>query len=189
MSPLPRAVILYGPPAAGKDTITKALTDLDPRCVLFQRLKVGNGKTSGYRMGTAEQLASLEAEGGVIYSNSRYGNTYVVDRPGLDEMFTAGLTPVLHLGQVEGVRAVTAGYPAQWTTVLLWCSQDETAARSAGRGDSDTEARLKAWQATQDDVTANPDQVWDLTVQTSSYSPAAAAERVWRASNPEASPA
>ncbi|MFJ2407064.1 guanylate kinase [Streptomyces xanthochromogenes] len=178
MTQLPAGVVLYGPPATGKDTITKALIRIDGRYALFQRFKVGNGKTAGYRMGSGQELANLEAAGGVIYSNSRYGNTYVVDAPGLDSMLAAGLTPVLHLGQIEGVRAVVETYPAQWTTVLLWCTQEETAARSAGRGDSDTEARIAAWQATQADVDAHPDQVWDLTVTTGAYSPDAAARLV-----------
>ncbi|THA47475.1 guanylate kinase [Streptomyces sp. A1136] len=178
MTALPPAVILYGPPAAGKDTITRALTELDADFVQFQRLKVGSGKTDGYRMGGAEDLAKLEKDGKVIYSNSRYGNVYVVDQPGLDEMVAAGLTPVLHLGQIEGVQAVIDTYPAQWTTVLLWCTREETAARSAGRGDSDTEARLAAWQATQDDVDSHPGQVWDLVVQTGGHSPAEAAELI-----------
>ncbi|MFF4741285.1 guanylate kinase [Streptomyces sp. NPDC001262] len=189
MTTLPTAVILYGPPAAGKDTVTRALTDRDPRYALFQRLKVGSGKTSGYRMGTAEQLAALEASGDVIYANSRYGNTYVVDKPGLDAMTAAGLVPVLHLGQIEGVRAVIEAYPAQWTTVLLWCTQEETEVRSVGRGDADTEARIKAWQATQDDVDAHPDQVWDMTVQTGAFSPVVIADRVRLTSDPGAVPA
>ncbi|MFI5867681.1 guanylate kinase [Streptomyces sp. NPDC051546] len=175
MTSLPPAVILYGPPAAGKDTITRALVELGAGFAQFQRLKVGSGKTDGYRMGSAEDLAELEKDGQVIYSNSRYGNVYVVDQPGLDELAAAGQIPVLHLGQIEGVQAVIEAYPARWTTVLLWCTREETAARSAGRGDSDTEARLAAWQATQDDVDAHPQQVWDLEVQTGDHSPAEAA--------------
>lgn len=178
MTALPPALILYGPPAAGKDTITRALAELDADFAQFQRLKVGSGKTDGYRMGSAEDLAELEKDGKVIYSNSRYGNVYVVDQPGLDEMVAAGLTPVLHLGQIEGVQAVINAYPARWTTVLLWCTCEETRTRSAGRGDSDTEARLAAWQATQDDVEAHPDQVWDLTVQTGDHSPSEAAQLI-----------
>ncbi|WP_438297714.1 AAA family ATPase [Streptomyces sp. HUAS TT7] len=189
MTQLPTAVILYGPPAAGKDTVTQALMEQDPRYALFQRLKVGSGKTSGYRMGSAEQLAALQAAGDVIYANARYGNTYVVDRPGLDEMVAADLIPVLHLGQIEGVRAVIEAYSARWTTVLLWCTQEETKARSVGRGDSDTEARITAWQATQDDVNAHPDQVWDMTVQTGAYSPTVIADRVRLSSAPGADPA
>lgn len=189
MTTSPGGVILYGPPAAGKDTVTRALTQLDGRYALFQRFKVGSGKTAGYRMGSAQQLAALEAGGGVIYANARYGNTYVVDRPGLDEMFSAGLIPVLHLGQIEGVRAVTEAYAARWTTVLLWCTREETEARSVERGDADTEARIKAWHATQDDIAAHPDQVWDVTVRTGAHSPAVTADRVRRASDPGARPA
>lgn len=175
---LPTAVILYGPPAAGKDTITSALNRLDDRYALFQRLKVGSGKTDGYRMGNSEQLTALESSGDLIYANARYGNTYAIDRPGLDEMVAAGRTPILHLGQIDGVRAVVGSYPARWTTVLLWCTREQTALRSAGRGDSDTDARIAVWQATQDDLGTHPDHVWDLTVMTGDHSPEAAASLV-----------
>lgn len=46
------AVMLYGPPAAGKDTVTEALIRLDRSYRLYQRLKVGAGRTDGYRMTT-----------------------------------------------------------------------------------------------------------------------------------------
>src|SRR2546427_5470191 len=67
--PVRQGVLLYGPPTAGKDTITAALTELDARYVPFIRLKIGSGRTKGYRMGTPEQLAELEAHGDVIYRN------------------------------------------------------------------------------------------------------------------------
>ncbi|MFI8454192.1 guanylate kinase [Kitasatospora sp. NPDC085464] len=170
-------LILYGPPAAGKDTVTRALRDISPEYRLFSRLKVGSGKSAGYRMGTAEQLAELEAAGDVIYLNRRYGNTYVIDRPGMDEAFMMGI-PVVHLGQVEGINALTKGYPADWSVVLLWCSRESTASRSAGRGDADTADRLSAWDATQADVDAHPGQTWDLTVDTGNVEPAEAARLI-----------
>src|SRR5690348_7119604 len=98
-----QGVILYGPPASGKDTITTALSELDSKYAQFARLKVGSGKSAGYRMGTAEQLRELEAAGDVVYANARYGNTYAIDRPGVDAAFAAGV-PVVHLGQVDGIR-------------------------------------------------------------------------------------
>ncbi|MEU1710081.1 guanylate kinase [Streptomyces sp. NPDC005706] len=165
-----QGVILYGPPAAGKDTVTTALTELRPQCRQFARLKVGSGKSLGYRMGTAEQLRNLEAAGEVVYANSRYGNVYVIDAPGLDAAFMAGV-PVVHLGQVDGIRALLDGYPADWAVVLLWCPREATAERSAGRGDSDTTARMAAWDATQEDLDAHPGMVWDLTVDTTASSP------------------
>ncbi|GGZ85600.1 guanylate kinase [Streptomyces bluensis] len=109
-----QGILLYGPPAAGKDTVTAALTELNARYVPFTRLKIGSGKTRGYRMGTPEQLADLEARGDVIYRNDRYGNIYVVDRPGLDQAMQGGRMPVVHLGQMAGMEQVSTLFPAHW---------------------------------------------------------------------------
>ncbi|MER8188214.1 HAD-IA family hydrolase [Kitasatospora sp. NPDC094015] len=175
-----RGVILYGPPATGKDTVTRALTALDPAFALFSRVKVGPGRSAGYRMGTPEHLEELRASGAVVYENARYDSTYVTDRPGLDEAFASGV-PVMHLGQVDGVRAVRDGYPAGWLTVLLWCPREVTEARSADRGDADTPARLSAWDATRADLDANPDFPFDLTIRTDELAPTAAAEQIRQA--------
>lgn len=180
VAPAVRGVILYGPPAAGKDTITRSLTGLDPRFSLFSRVKVGPGRSAGYRMGTPEQLEELRATGAVVYENSRYDSTYVTDRSGLDAAFAAGV-PVMHLGQVDGVRAVLEGYPAQWLTVLLWCPREVTETRSTGRGDVDTPARLAAWDATRADLDANPDFHFDLTIRTDEVGPEAAAAQIHQA--------
>ncbi|MET9646193.1 phosphotransferase-like protein [Streptomyces syringium] len=172
-----QGVILYGPPAAGKDTVTAALTKLNGRYGQFARLKIGSGKSAGYRMGTSEHLRNLEAVGDVVYTNSRYGNTYVIDRPGVDAAFAAGV-PVVHLGQIDGIRAVVDGYLADWAVVLLWCPREVTEQRSGARGDSDTVARLAAWEATRKDLDAHPDTGWDLTVDTTVTSPAESARLI-----------
>jgi len=147
----PPAVVLYGPPAAGKDTVTAALSRLNPAYVLFPRIKIGGGRTSGYRLATAAALDALRVGGQVIYENSRYGNVYVVDEPQLTRMLSAGQTPVVHLGQAAGISAVTR-YPARWTTVLLWCARDTTEKRARARGAADIDARLAAWDETLTDL-------------------------------------
>jgi guanylate kinase len=172
--PLRPGVILYGPPAAGKDTVTVALAEVSPKFRQFERLKVGSGKSRGYRMGSSAQLAALEQAGDVVYANARYGNTYVVDRPGLDDAFATGV-PVVHLGQVAGIQAVASGYRADWVSVLLWCSRETTGKRSQGRGDADTAARLEAWDATRADLDLYSAITWDLTISTEDHSPEAAA--------------
>ncbi|MGW3521437.1 phosphotransferase-like protein [Streptomyces hydrogenans] len=172
-----QGVVLYGPPASGKDTVTTALTQLSTSYAQFARLKVGTGKATGYRMGTPEQLHELEAAGDVVYANTRYSNTYVIDRPGVDAAFAAGV-PVVHLGQIDGIRALLDGCPADWSVVLLWCSREVTEQRSAGRGDSDTTARLAAWDATREDLDAHPGAAWDLTIDTTEASPQDAARLI-----------
>ncbi|MFJ7280300.1 HAD-IA family hydrolase [Kitasatospora sp. NPDC098663] len=174
-------MILYGPPASGKDTVTRALSSLDPAFALFSRVKVGPGRSAGYRMGTPELLAQLRTTpGAVVYENARYDSTYVTDRPGLDSAFESGV-PVMHLGQIDGVRAVLDGYPADWLTVLLWCPKEATASRSADRGDADTPARVAAWNATKEDLEANPSFRFDLVVRTDATPPEQAAEQIRQA--------
>jgi guanylate kinase len=146
----PPAVILYGPPASGKDTITRALASLDPRYALYRRLKTGTGNTNGYRMASPGDLAALHDCGQVLYQNDRYGSTYVVDRPHLAAMLGARQIPVVHIGQVKGIRAVRA-YPAEWITVALWCARPTTARRARERGSADIGARLTVWDETLED--------------------------------------
>lgn len=177
MSSKKLGVILYGPPAAGKDTVTRALAELHSRYSQFARLKIGSGKSVSYRMGTTAQLLELEAAGDVVYANSRYGNVYAIDRPGLDAAFADGV-PVVHLGQIDGIHALVEGYPADWVRVLLWCPQVVTAKRSEQRGDIDTADRLAAWDATREDMDAHPDVVWDLTVETVTTKPEQAARLI-----------
>lgn len=171
-------ILLYGPPAAGKDTVTTALAALDARYVPFRRLKVGSGKSAGYRMGTAAQLADLEASGDVIYRNERYGNVYVVDRPGLDQALVGGTVAIVHLGQVAGMEQVATLSPVRWVRVLLWCSRPSTAERSRRRGDTDPAARLAAWDATQEDLASYPQAGWEVRVDTDLVTPWDAAQKI-----------
>ena len=141
-------IVLYGPPASGKDTITCKLRGLDPRYVLFPRLKAGTGRTTGYRMTTESVVNTLRAEGEIVWENRRYGATYVVDRSLLLKQL-ADHIPVLHLGQVEGINAVVSATPgARWLVVYVWCPRDVAANRMLARGTENVNARLRAWDET-----------------------------------------
>lgn len=162
------AVILYGPPAAGKDTVTKALTRLDESYRLYRRLKVGAGRTVGYRMTTLSHVDALRSVGAVVWETRRYGALYVVDRASLAEMLTVCI-PVLHLGQVEAVKTVTGALATQWVTAWLWCPRDVAARRIAKRGTGDAAARLRAWDETE------PLLEVDISVNTAEVHPTDAA--------------
>jgi guanylate kinase len=141
-------VILYGPPAAGKDTVTGALNNLDPRFSLYHRLKCGSGRTETYRMITRAVLTKLHDANEIIWENQQYGSLYAVDRTGLAAHLNDGV-PVLHLGQVAAVDAVQLATPdTLWFVVGLWCSRDTASKRLEGRGSKDTSRRLAVWDAT-----------------------------------------
>ncbi len=169
------AVILYGPPAAGKDTVTKALTRLDESYRLHQCLKVGAGRTTGYRMTTLSHVNALRSAGSTVWETRRYDALYVVDRASLIDMLAVCI-PVLHLGQVEAVKAVTTALPPamQWVAVWLWCPRDVALGRIAERGTGDTAARLRAW----DETTPLPEA--DISINTADAHPADAAATIHR---------
>ncbi|MGH3719651.1 MAG: kinase [Pseudonocardiaceae bacterium] len=167
------AVILYGPPAAGKNTVTEALTRLDDSYRLYQPLKVGGGRTVGYRMTTLSHVDELRNAGSVVWETHRYGALYVVDRASLADMLEVCI-PVLHLGQIGAVKAVTAALPpaTQYVTVWLWCPRDVALRRITERDTGDTTARLLAW----DETAPLPEA--DISITTTEVHPADAAAMV-----------
>lgn len=171
------AVVLYGPPAAGKDTVTRALTRIDDRYRLFPRLKYGPGRTSGYRMVTRAELGEVRDQPGeLIWENTRYGAVYGIDRGQVTRMLAAGQVPVLHLGQPEGVRAVTGSLPdVTILVVALECPRDIALQRAAARGTGDLAERAAAYDATP------PLRLADLTVDTSTTAPQDTAGLIHRA--------
>jgi guanylate kinase len=166
-------VLLYGPPAAGKDTVTAALHDLEPMYVLFQRLKAGPGRSTGYRMTKAATIDDLRQTGNIVWENRRYGSVYAIDRPSLLECLQSH-APVVHLGQSEAVDAVIDAAPASWLVVSLWCARETARARLIARGATDIADRLRAW-----DETPPPMRV-DLAIDTGHISPADAARQIHR---------
>lgn len=149
-----KGVMLYGPPASGKNTITSALTCLDDRFTLFERLRAALAPKAGYRNISAAEADALAAQGQIIYENLRYGNRYIVDRGEIERLTSAGLFPVLHLGQIDGIRAVMIG-SGQWLAVRIHCARDTTLKRSHERGDTNTPDRAAAWDETADDLARN----------------------------------
>ncbi|MGV9532631.1 guanylate kinase [Streptosporangium sandarakinum] len=175
----PAGVVLYGPPASGKDTVTAALTRNDPRFVLLPKLKVGTGRAQGYEFVTAERLAELRAAGRLLAETHRYGNVYAVDRQTITELTAAGAVPVTHMGNLADLRRLVGREPDGWLRVLLWVPREVTAQRSRGRGDADTERRLAAWDETLADLETGADAgFFHLRLHTDRISAEAAAKEV-----------
>jgi guanylate kinase len=167
-----RTLVLYGPPAAGKDTITTALAALDNRYRLYERLKVGGGRTEGYRIVDRQCVEQLRRDGQLLWENYRYGALYAVERDSLLRMLPECI-PVVHLGQPEAIDAIRAALPeSQWTCVHLWCPREVAAERLAKRGTGDVDERLRAWDETAPLARA------DLFIDTATTSAAHAARAI-----------
>ncbi|MFJ8021247.1 guanylate kinase [Streptomyces sp. NPDC096311] len=170
-------VLLYGPPGSGKDTITHELTRLRPEFALFQRLKAGPGRTTGYRLTTSDRIEELSRAGELLYRNARYDAEYAIDHQGVAALVDDGRIPVLHMGQVVGAGAVSV-FPLRWVRVLLWCPLAITESRSTDRADKDIEARVEVWHETREDLLAHETEPWTLTLRTDQLSPTESANAI-----------
>ncbi|WP_189114596.1 kinase [Pilimelia terevasa] len=129
--------------------MTDALKRISPRYSLFPRLKVGPGKTAGYRMSSEAAIEALRAAKEIVWENRRYAALYAIDRPMLDMMLTKGNIPILHMGQPEGIEAVVRHVgPKRCVVVHLWCARVEAIRRLKLRDSVSVAARLKAWDDT-----------------------------------------
>ena len=167
-------VILYGPPASGKDTVTAELCKLSSAYAYFEKLKAGEGRTTGYRMVTEESLADLRQRGLIVHEVARYGATYAVDSLGLNKLFEQGRIPIVHMGQVAGVEFLRR-HNARWLDVLLWCSKDVTEKRARQRGSSDVKERLAVWDATLADLGTLAEPQFTMSIRTDVLGPSTVA--------------
>ncbi|GAA3522829.1 guanylate kinase [Streptosporangium album] len=177
-----QGIILYGPPASGKDTVTAALGRLDSRFVLLPKLKVGTGRAHGYEFVSAEHLDKLRDAGRLLVETRRYGNVYAVDRQVIEDRHAAGYVPVAHMGNIRDLRHLIGTVPDGWLRVLLWVPREVTEQRSHARGDADTGNRLTAWDETLADLEANTDTgFFHLRIHTDRLSVNAAADEIMNA--------
>ncbi|MEV4838618.1 guanylate kinase [Nonomuraea sp. NPDC049486] len=169
-------IVLYGPPASGKSTVTAALTALDPRLVLLRKLKAGTWRGGEYEFVSFERLAELRAAGRLLVETRRYGNVYAVDRHQVEQTAMAGQVPVVHMGNIPDVgRLIEAG---RWLPVMLWVSRAVCEQRSRERGDNDTAQRLRAWDETMADLHAHDEGLFVCRFHTDEVTPVEVARRI-----------
>ncbi|WP_214107245.1 guanylate kinase [Acrocarpospora catenulata] len=172
-------IVLYGPPASGKTTITTALTAIDRRFTLLRKLKAGNRRGSEYEFTTPAHLAELRTAGRLVAETHRYGNTYAIDRHQIAALTDSGKVPVVHMGNIPDTRRLIDG--GAWLTVLLWISREECERRSISRGDPDTAGRLHAWDETLADLNTHGHEALNLHISTEDVTPDEAAEQISKA--------
>ena len=140
-------VLLYGPPAVGKSTTTRALVTLGD-FTAYQPLKVGGTPRKEYRATSHEHLDQLSAAGELLWDARLYGARYAFDRAELDRLLLSETHPVINIGTPAVLDHIQQSTTATWHRVELWCDLDTATRRLTTRGDPDLPQRLERWHAT-----------------------------------------
>lgn len=161
-------------PAPG---VTAELRKLSHAYAHFEKLKAGEGRTEGYRVVAEDQLSELREREAIVHEVARYGAAYAVDSVALDELIGAGRIPIVHMGQLAGVRALQHR-GTRWLDVLLWCVRGVAKKRLHQRGSVDIGDRLAAWDATLADLESLAEPSFALSIRTDLIAPAVAAATI-----------
>jgi len=128
-----KVLLVAGPPASGKDTITEALTALDSKYVLFKKHRTGVDSAK-YNTLSAGDFEQMKNDGAFVQAHYRYGRGYGVCKETLRDLVDANKLPIIHTGKIDNLLLLksTINYPCG--TVLLWEERDVLIERIKQRG-------------------------------------------------------
>lgn len=160
-----KGLVLLGPPAAGKDTITTLLEQRsDLR--LVRKVKAGSGRAAGYRLVSSETFDGHAERGEMISAVERYGNRYGVLRSDVVAVQQDGHVPVVHTASPdEAKRLVEEGM----ALCLIWCSRSTSSERLNARDQSSVAERLAVWDQLQSEL-GDAESLLDIVVDTTNRS-------------------
>lgn len=159
MSPYKPVILLSGTPASGKDTITRILTELNPKFRHFKKHRASEqAKTDGtYIHVSASEFADMAAAGEFLQHHYRYERGYGVSKNELNRHWSLGEIPIIHVGKYENIAPLKAeGVVA--TSILLLVSEEESLRRLKQRHqdepEEEVERRIAAYRQERNELAA-----------------------------------
>jgi guanylate kinase len=142
-------VILHGPPASGKSTVTRELISLKSGFRNFKTIKVTTDSSFGdYEFLTPIEFNRVENENRIVWQIHRYDAIYAIDRLRLADDLLCSV-PIVQVGQAGAVGAVVKEFSdTTWVTVDLRCDRQSARARLVARNPREVELRISVWDKT-----------------------------------------
>lgn len=142
-----KILVLAGPPAVGKDTLTLKLEKLYSKFILFDKLKTGGGRRKTYRRISSEEFTRMSAAGSMVSEVRQHGSCYGVDREHLQALINADFVPVIHTAHESEWKALSAH--DGFVGIILWAAPDVAHKRLLdrdGKNSATMAERLELWK-------------------------------------------
>jgi len=155
-------LLLSGPPASGKDTVSHELINRNNRFVLFKKHRAGGETNSGYIDISTAQFKEMEAQNKFIQSHLRYGRLYGVSRDGIEKTLAYGKIPIIHTGRIENLVKLKDVFGQKCIAIHLWEHRDILAERIRKRHNNAEEISAR--------ITALDEEIYDQSKKKAMFS-------------------
>jgi guanylate kinase len=121
----PCVLLMCGPPASGKDTITKLMVNF---CPLFVHFKKHRGlmefhfarKPSMYYDLPVHQFMKMATNTEFVQYHQRYDRYYGISKAELDYHLSHGRIPIIHTGRIDNLIALETKLHVHTKSILIW---------------------------------------------------------------------
>lgn len=124
-----KIILLCGPPASGKDTLTELLKKRNNIFCYFKKHRVANQVDRSRNLTTYFQISLKEFQQTIgkdefIQFHKRYERFYGVSRKVLNNYLQCDKIPIIHVGKIYDLMELEAALEANVAKILIWETKD-----------------------------------------------------------------
>ena len=174
MSKHKKIILLCGPPASGKDTITTLLARKNNIFRHFRKHRVPpreNGKNNppSYIRVSIDEYLTMIRDNEFVQFHQRYGRFYGVSRKTLEKHLRDGQIPIIHTGKVYDLMELDASFGNNSAKILLWESKENIRERLKLRHPGDPREIQRRLQSYDDEISSlskiNLEKIFDIVIK------------------------
>ncbi len=121
-------ILLCGPPASGKDSITEAICKIDEGFYHFKKHRAINGKTYMHRNNyidiTKDEFKKMIENDEFIQYHERYNRYYGISKKAMADGISKNLNMIIHTGRIENLQELKKKINENTISILLWAPMD-----------------------------------------------------------------
>ncbi len=117
-------ILLCGPPASGKDSITEAVCNIDKSFCHFKKHRAinknANMDRNNYINISKDEFEKMIKNGDFIQYHKRYDRYYGISKQALADGISKNLNIIIHTGRIENLQELKKKINVNTISILLW---------------------------------------------------------------------